>query len=53
MEAAKSQFSYIWLRCEVLLKARKRLLVIRTVKAVCNSWELWVSERKLSCLWCW
>lgn len=41
MEAAKSQFSYICLSCQVLLKERKRVLIIHVGRATWNYWEEW------------
>lgn len=53
MEAAKSQFSYICLSCQALLKARKRVLAIPVGRATFNYWEFWISDGKHNCLWCW
>lgn len=53
MEAAKSQFSYICLSCQALLKARKRVLAIHVGRATFNYWEFWISDGKHNCLWCW
>lgn len=52
MEAAKSQFSYICLSCQALLKARKRVLAIPVGRATFNYWEFWISDGKHNCLWC-
>lgn len=50
MEAAKSQFSYICLSCQVLLKERKRVLrsMLEEVLEIIGN-----SDGKHNCLWCW